>query len=155
MSQTTVTASREIRYWRLRSSPQHYRILDAIQELETDLWEVAKGTDIRPGDRVLIWKVKGKDPMCGLAALGEVVDEKKWLSDADNRYWLDGGKGGGHAWRVRVRYVRPQTPLMWMDGPVGALTKALNIGRAPVAPRIKLSAGEWEAILAAIGGWPA
>ncbi len=104
---------------------------------------------------MLIWKVKGKDPMCGLAALGEVIDEKKWLTDADNEYWLDAGKGGDHAWRVRVRYVRPQTQRMWMDGPVGALTKDLKIGRAPVAPRIELSAAEWEEVLAAIGGWPA
>lgn len=155
MSKPTVTTARERQYWRLLSNPSKYRILDAVRNLDTDLWEVDKNTDIRPGDRVLIWMAKGNQSLCGAVALGEVVEEKEWLTDADNPYWIEPRDGCGYAWRVRVRYVKSKTLPRWLGTPEGEALTALRVGKAPRPRRMNLSRSEWDPVLAAIGVWPA
>ena len=61
-------------YWALAANPKNYRIEDAINELDQDTW-VTKGSNIKKGDLVIIWKTKGTSKNRGIISLGEVISD--------------------------------------------------------------------------------
>ena len=93
------------RYWTLASHPDRYRVVDAVRNLGEDWW-LTGGAGIHAGDRVAIWKYKGRDDRRGIIAFGEVLTDPEMLdlSDDDHTYWID-SEGKAAALRVRVRYV--------------------------------------------------
>lgn len=63
---------RRRRYWVLLADPSHYRIDDAVRELDIDTWTASAG-DLAIGDRAAIWRTQGADAQRGIVALAEVV----------------------------------------------------------------------------------
>jgi uncharacterized caspase-like protein len=75
-------------YWLFQGSPKHYRMLDAIRDLEEIPWPLKRYQNrISVGDEALIW-VAGKNS--GIYALGKIikpVEDFKEVTDID--YWID------------------------------------------------------------------
>src|SRR5258708_4847053 len=81
-------------YWTLQGNPDKYRAEDAVRDKVTDWWKT-NGRRLNVGDRVIIWKAKGrKEPGSrrGVIGFGEVVNAPVRLSKAGDPYWIDPGK---------------------------------------------------------------
>src|SRR5687767_14253298 len=100
-----------VRYWAFQANPRIYRIEDAVRELDQDTW-TTKGSDVAAGDRVMIWKAKGGDPVRGVIALGEVLTDLVRMA-GESAYWVDPAAGRTVEDRVRVRYFRPPGLPLW------------------------------------------
>ena len=91
------------RYWTLAAHPDRYRVVDAVRDLDEEWWLTGRG-DLHAGDRVAIWKYKGRDDYRGIIAFGEVLTDPELRSEPDDdTYWID-ADGQAAALRVRVRY---------------------------------------------------
>src|SRR3954453_928262 len=93
-------------YWALAANPTKYRVEEAVRNSDEDLW-LTKGSKLKPGDRVIIWKCKGRDQRRGVIALGEVLTDPQPLPNPDNPYWGDPAQATQVQERVWVHYVRP------------------------------------------------
>ena len=145
------STGRPVRFWALAADPRVYRIDDAVRELrDPDLW-TTKGRDLRPGDRVVVWRTSGGGGPRGVVALGEVVGPVREVSDADNPYWRT--PDGAVAARVPVRYAVPHgLPLLLGDDGDGP-ARALSVARARGGTVFNVSADEWAALTDAVGGF--
>src|SRR5215469_11038088 len=77
------------RYWTLAADPARYRVVDAVRGLEEDWWLTGRG-DLHAGDRVAIWKYKGRDDYRGILAFGEVLTDPELRDELDDdTYWID------------------------------------------------------------------
>lgn len=142
----------EIRYWAFLADPRLYRIEDAVRELEGDSW-ATKGSAVAVGDRVLIWKAKGNEPVRGIVALGEVLTDPAPLR-GDSEYWVDPSAGRAIEDHVHFRYVRPPGLLLWLDGPQDAILRNLNVSRARGGTVFHVTPEQWASVVEAAGGWP-
>lgn len=101
-------------FWAFLANPSRYKVEDALRELTEDFWAV--GTkEVKTGDRVVIWKAKGRDKRRGIVALGEVLsDPTVCLPEDQKRFWTDAT--ALHAERhVRVRYLLPDKLPFWQE----------------------------------------
>jgi hypothetical protein len=103
------------RYWTLAAHPARYRVVDAVRDLDEDWW-LAGTADLHAGDRVAIWKYKGRDERRGIVAFGEVLTdpEMRGLRDGERAYWTD-PEAKAAARRVRVRYVIKPSESLWLE----------------------------------------
>ena len=136
---------RGIKYWALCANPDKYDIEKAVHELEVDWWGIRE-SDLRPGDRLLIWKTKERGQHRGVIALGEVVGEPEQRADRQNPYWKGAEQARKTQGRIRVRYEVPEGLPIWIDGPRGDLIKDLNVARARGGTVFHVEPGEWAAI---------
>ena len=141
---------RDRRYWTLRARQDLYRVEDAVRELQTDLW-VTRGSDIRAGDRVAIWKLKGRSNTHGVIALGEVLTGPRDLADLDNPFWVDAERATQVEPRVRVRYVLPPNVPLWLPHP---LLDDFNAAKAHGGTVFVIDDSEWRGLMEVVGGWP-
>lgn len=146
------TIRSERRYWALAANPKYYRILDAIRETSTDRW-TTKGKAIREGDRVAIWKYRGRDRERGVVALGEVLTDPEVLADADNPYWQTQLSPDQREERVTVRYVHSARLPLWYDDDARALDH-LTVSRVQGGTVYEITPSQWDELMDAIGGWP-
>ena len=117
-----------IHYWAFLANPLMYRIEDAVRELDVDTW-TTKGSDVAAGDRVLIWKAKGGDPVRGIVALGEVLTDPVPMA-GESPFWVNPASGRAVENRVRIRYVRPSGLPLWLEDPANAILRELSVSRA-------------------------
>jgi hypothetical protein len=141
----------ERQYGALAANPAVYRVLDAVSDLEVDSW-TTKGKDVRAGDRVLIWKYKGRDPYRGIVALGEVLTDPENRYDVENPYWIRPAPQPDE--RVRVRYVRPPGLPLWVGGDVDEVFLDLSVSKAQGGTVFLVTQEQWSAVVRAAGGWP-
>lgn len=146
-------AARPRRYWAFAASPQHYRIEDAVNDLDEDTWSVGK-SDVGRGDSVLLWKYAGGTGTRGVVALGEVLTDPEDITDSKNPYWTSPPPDDDVLRRVRVRYVVPPGLPLWLDDHPELLGN-LSVARATGGSTFKVSPEQWEAVAQAAGGWPA
>lgn len=144
---------RERRYWAFAATPAIYDVEKAVENLATDRW-TTKGRDVRPGDRVVIWKSKGRDAYRGAVALAEVIGEPKIGSDTENPYWVDALDGEKTERRVDVRYVHPPGLPLWLGSDPDGVLARLSVSRATGGTVFNVTEDQWDALLAAVGGWP-
>jgi hypothetical protein len=135
--------------WALCVDPSVYRIEDALSEQAESLW-TTKRSQVRMGDRVLIWRTTGKDGQRGVVALGEVISDAEIRHDAGSPYWIGAGAGATPEPRVLVRYVHaPQLPL-WL-GEHRSLLADLSVARATGGSVFKVTESQWRVVAAAAG----
>ncbi len=148
-------ATRERQFWTLNSNPDGYRIEDAVDEVEFDNW-VTRGSPIRAGDRALIWKTKGSTDTTGVVALAEVVADPAPGPDLHPEYQrVPTPQEEPFDEMVTIRYVRASNLPLWLDGPHRDLLAPLSIVRGNFRRSVyRVEPEEWEAVLAAAGGWP-
>jgi len=140
------------RYWALFANPETYRIDEAVVELAEDLW-VTAGRPIRSGDRLLIWRGRGRGSSRGVVALGKVIAEPQAVSDASNPYWVVAPSSADTKLRVRVRYiVTPRLPLR-LDEHDDVLGQ-LSVSRAKGGTVFNVTEDQWNAVVELAGGWP-
>jgi EVE domain len=143
------------RYWTLAAHPGQYRVVDAVRDREADWW-LTGGRDLHKGDRVAIWKYKGRDDRRGIIAFGEVLTDPQVLemADDDRAYWI-GSDGEGAASRVRVRYViKPPEPLWLEPAPADSVIRQLPVSRAQGGTAHHVTSDQWAQLMALVGGWP-
>jgi hypothetical protein len=143
-------------HWVLASHPGRVRVLDSVLE-QAEEWWLTGGRPLARGDRVAIWKYKGRELRRGVVALGEVLTDPvdMDLSDGSNTYWLNGADPLTlRAPRVRVRYVRaPGLPLWWGHHP-SSVVDDLPVARARGGTAFRVSDEQWRRLVEEAGGWP-
>lgn len=147
-------ARRERRYWAVGADPDRYRVEEAVAVRSTDLW-MSGDKDIRPGDRLAIWKFAGGSGRRGVVSLGEVLDAPRPRDDRGNPYWTDtDDDGAGVRSRVTVRYVRPPRVPLWLGTEGAGWLGRLAIARARGGTIFEINARDWDTLVTAAGGWP-
>jgi hypothetical protein len=151
---TDASTSRK-RYWTLAANPARYRVVDAVRDLEEDSW-LTGGRDLHAGDRVAIWKYKGREDRRGILAFGEVLTNPELRDelDDDHSYWID-PRGKAAAPRVRVRYaIKPAEPL-WLElASADSIIRQLRVSRARGGTAHHVTSDQWAQLMALVGGWP-
>jgi hypothetical protein len=143
--------SRQCQYFAFLTNPNRYRIEDAIRECEVDAWPTG-GTNMQLGDRVIIWKAKGRGEERGIVALGQVVGKPELRTDADNPYWVDPPSDSELKERVNVRYEVPEGLPLWLGGAHDDVLESLSVGRAHGGTVFNVTPEQWSAVVAVIGG---
>jgi hypothetical protein len=143
----------ERRYWAFAASPYVFDIESAVQVLDVDLWPT-RGKDIRAGDRAIIWKYKGPDAIRGIVAFGDVAAEPEVRPDNERRFWVDATQSEVLEERVAVRYIRPPGVPLWLTSNPDDPLRRLSVSRAAGGSVFYVTEAQWEAVLAAVGGWP-
>jgi hypothetical protein len=141
-SLATIT-SRAPRAWAFLAKPDIYRIEDAIRSRNEDTW-VTAGREIHQGDRVIIWKARGKDGRRGVIALGEVITEPMDLDDSANPFWVAAPAPRLES-RVLVRYIIPNALPLWLDEHRDVL-EPLSVSRAHGGTVFKVTPEEWATV---------
>ncbi|MFM7383566.1 MAG: EVE domain-containing protein, partial [Microcystaceae cyanobacterium] len=77
-------------YWLFQGNPKYYRLLEAIQAMDTMPWLVTRyAKEMQTGDGVLVWMA---GPDAGIYAIAEIQEPPKILSELPDRdYWLSHG----------------------------------------------------------------
>jgi len=142
------------RYWGLMCNPEVYRIREAISVLEEDTWVILKG-DPQPGDRLAIWKARGKGTHRGIVALGEVVASPEVIPPQPESlpFWVAGLVNEPER-RIRFRYVVPPREHCWLEDDESGLLDGLSVANAQGNKLYKITLGQWQDLVAAMGGWP-
>jgi hypothetical protein len=148
----TITRTATPGYWALFANPETYRIDDAVRELQEDTW-VTAGRPMRRGDRVVIWRGKGRGARRGVAALGEVVADPSEMGDAANPYWVTPPPAAETKPRVRVRYDVPPGLPLWLDEHDDVLGQ-LSVSRAKGGTVFNLTEEQWDTVVELAGGLP-
>ena len=142
----------ERRYWAFLANPTIYDIEAAVEKFDTDLW-TTKGSDVRAGDRVVIWKARGRDAYRGVVALAEVLSDPQIRLD-DSPCWAKAEDGAVPEERVEVRYVRPPGLPLWLGSDPSGVLASLSVSRGRGRSVFKVSEDQWEGLIALVGGWP-
>ncbi|WP_437297642.1 EVE domain-containing protein [Sorangium sp. So ce426] len=137
--------------WALFASPDTYRVEDAVRDRAIDTWTTA-GRPMKIGDRVLVWRGKGRGGRRGVVAFGEVVEGPRGMPDHENPYWVTPPGPGDVEDRVRVRYVTPPGLPLWFDEHEDVLS-GLSIARERGGTVFNVTPEQWETVVAAAGGW--
>ena len=61
-----------MRFWTLAANPGVFRVENNVREQDRTLWRVGR-SGVARGDRVAMYKYKGRDRHRGVVALGEVL----------------------------------------------------------------------------------
>jgi predicted RNA-binding protein with PUA-like domain len=132
-------------YWLFQGNPKYYRILDAIQNLETLAWRVTRySKEITVGDGVLVWMAGEK---AGIYAIAEVIEPVQTLTELpDKDYWIDLSKAGSKL-HVKIRCIRKLLgqPLRRSELLYDRVLSNLLVIRAP-GINYKVTPEEWQRV---------
>jgi hypothetical protein len=143
--------SRDRKYWALVSVPAVYNIEAGLSETDEHLWTV-KGSDVRRGDRVALWRGL-KDKHRGIVALAEVLsDPENLASPPEYRKFWNVEPSPRPERRVRIRFVRPPKMPLWLDSPGGSVLKELTVARGQ-GTVFHITQDQWQRLLRVLGGW--
>lgn len=137
------------KYWALQVNPKNFDIDNAIKEMRYDHYFVNK-SDVRKGDRVLVWRSKGGSGNRGIVALGEIISDPTSKIERKNRFWLVPPFIGRRAY---LRIVRsPKLPL-WMDKDKSGLLKSLTVASGTQGTVFRVTEKQWKRVVKLAGGW--
>lgn len=141
-------------YWALVANTKRYDIEGAIAELDEDTWTVGR-SNVRTGDRVLIWKAKGRSKHRGIVALGEVLSDpvSRTPPPASRKYCIDVKLITNAARRVIIEYVVPPNAPLWLEDDKSGLLRTLSVARATGGTVFTISSEQWQKLVALLGGW--
>ena len=60
-----------MRFWSLAANPGAFRVEDNVREQDEELWRTNR--NVARGDRVAIYKYKGRESYRGIVSLGQVL----------------------------------------------------------------------------------
>jgi len=144
---------RQRNYWAFLANPKVYNIEKAIREQEEDSWTVPR-SDVRTGDRAIIWKAKGNDLHRGIVALVEILTDPIPAKARNGEYWVDQQKANKQIDRVQVRYLVPSILPLWEDQGDLSILKELSVARATGGTVFHVTPDQWDTIMELVGGWP-
>jgi hypothetical protein len=124
------------------------------------LWRTNR-SEVARGDRVAIYKYKGRDAYRGVLALGEVLTDPVRMSvppgtdpyEPTVRY---GREPAPETMWARIRYVRPPRMPLWAGLGGGSVVDELAVRRAQGGTVHRVTAEQWDRLLEESGqvGWP-
>jgi len=145
-------------HWVLASHPDRFRVLDSVLERDEEWWRTG-GRPLAKGDRVAIWKYKGREAHRGVVGFGEVLTDPVEMEqrDEDDPYWIAGRPDAlpARAPRVRVRYSRPPRLPLWLGETRGSVLGELSVARAQGGTAFRIDDEQWLRLVDEAGGWPA
>ena len=134
-------------YWLFQANPNHYRLLEAIRELEEIPWLVTRyAKEIAVGDGVLVW-MSGEN--AGVYAIAEVIEPPQVLTEIPHlNYWLDPNKFKKNRLHVKIRFIRKLLgqPLRRFELKYDRTLQNLLVIRAPHSTNFKVTPQEWERV---------
>ena len=142
-------------YWAFMANPEIYNIEQALAEATEDNWTVER-SDVQAGDRVAIWKAKGRGRRRGIVAFAEVLTNPRvMLPKSEHMKYYLGDELMSSERRVTVRYVLPPRVPLWISGNDSSkLLEGLSVARASGGTVFKVPPEQWSALVDASGGWP-
>ncbi len=139
------------RYWAFMATPDIYDIELAIKEVEQDTWIVAK-SDVRKGDKAIIWKAKGKEDRRGIVALAEVLSDPQAMNETPQQMkYYKVLEREEPAKRVLIKYSVPPGLPLWLDGDETGLLSSLSVSKATGGTVFKVTPGQWSDLLSLLG----
>lgn len=152
---TTGYPPRPPKEWALCANPNRYRIYEAVNHLETDLWTIGR-SDVREGDRAAIWQTRDKKGQRGVVAFGEIITNPRVCVDSENPYWVDPEDGKTEQARVLVRYSSaPNLPLWVNESPQGEFLCSLSVARSQGGTAFHVTPEQWSRLIDFAGEWSA
>jgi hypothetical protein len=149
-----------VRYWTLAANPGAFRVEDNVREQDVELWRTSR--KVTRGDRVGIYKYKGRDSYRGIVSLGEILTDPQTMDiPAGTDPYEVIGNSYGRPIPVRaewswVRYVRAPGLPLWADLGSGSVVDELPVARAQGGTVHQVTGGQWERLLeeADLTAWP-
>lgn len=139
------------RYWAFCSNPKHYKLQEAVEELQEDIWRT-KEHRVRLGDRVLLWQAKGNGKHRGVVGFGEIVSDPAILSvPREHQRYSVNPDLLRPALRVKVKIVRVPNPPLWLNE-ANAFLADLSVARATGGSIFNLTAEQWHQAFHTAGG---
>jgi MoxR-like ATPase len=125
------------RVWLFQANPKYYDIDSAIRQLASMNWTVSHHVEqIRPGDRVYVWK---SGPSGGLVGVGTILTAPELAADQEGEPFIrDPEKFAGEQVRVRMSIDRVVSPPLYRielkDHPVLGGLGVIQFPRATTYP---------------------
>ncbi len=140
--------------WAILCNPQVYDIERASQELDEDAWTLATGTP-EPGDRLVLWKTKGRSSTRGVVALGEVLAAPEVIPPPPESlpFWIS-EPGDEPKRRIRFRYIRASGVPLWISDDRSGLLESLTVSRAQGSGLFKVTDDQWAELIRLLGALP-
>ncbi|MFM8293847.1 MAG: EVE domain-containing protein [Microcystaceae cyanobacterium] len=134
-------------YWLFQGNPKYYRLLDAIQAMDTMPWLVTRyAGEMQTGDGVLVW-MAGAD--AGIYGIAEIQEPPKILSELPDRdYWLSPGNARLEKPRVQLHFLRKLLgqPLRRQDLKQDPILKDLLVLKAPNSTNFRVTPEQWQRV---------
>ena len=136
-------------YWLFQANPKHYRIFDAIRELDEMPWLVTRYRDkVRPNDGVLIWVAGPNAGVYAIATVLTIPSIGRPADIADLDYWTD---------PIRIRTTKPRTNIRFFRKLLGQplrkhelrfdrTLRDLDVIHTPGSTNFKLTAEQWQRV---------
>lgn len=141
---------RDRHYWAFQANPEKYDILKAVESLELDTW-LTKRSDVRIGDRALIWKSLGRTKERGIVAFAEVLTDPL-MTESGSEFWI-GAPQDNSELRVQIRYVRLPHGAIWANPVTEPILSKLSVSGSQ-GTVFKIPPELWEEVVNLAGGWP-
>lgn len=139
------------RYWAFQANPITYDIERAVVELTTDTW-TTKQSDVRAGDRTLIWKSLGGSSNRGVVAFAEVLTDSAPRPAENTEFWQSSSVQNLEP-RVELRYVvLPHCPI-WLTPITEPVLSRLSVSRGQ-GTVFRVTPEQWKDVVELAGGWP-
>jgi hypothetical protein len=135
----------EPRRWLFQANPEYWDLEKEAPRIGVggeDSWSVSRlGTEMRPGDPVILWK---SGPTAGVYAVAEITQPVAMRPRPEWRQRADGDTAPEPS--VRVRYLRIlDQPLLRADLLDHPVLSQLAVIRAPQGTNFRLTPEEWRA----------
>jgi hypothetical protein len=138
-------ASRQ--YWAFSANPSIYDLVGAVEKLHEEYWTV-KESDVRAGDRAILWKAKGNTATRGIVGFAEVLTDPKEVSltPAQAAFCIAPDLLQP-ARRVKFRMVRGTRLPIWAEN--NLLVQDLSVARATGGSVFRVTPEQWHAVVEA------
>ncbi len=149
-----------MRFWTLAANPGAFRVEDNVREQDEELWRTSR--KVACGDRVGIYKYKGRDNYRGIVSLGEILTDPQAMdipAGTDPYEVIRNSYGRPipvHAEWSWVRYVRAPGLPLWAGLDSGSVVDELAVARAQGGTVHQVTSGQWERLMeeAGLAAWP-
>jgi hypothetical protein len=146
-------AGRPRHYWAFCANPLYYRITDVVQECALDSWNIPR-SDVRAGDRAIIWKAKGRDSKRGVVALADILTDPAVGLDPNRAYWVNPYGMDEPVARVTIHYRVPPSFPLWLSDGAPSVLSSLSVSRATGGSIFAVTPDQWQTLMDFVGGWP-
>lgn len=138
--------------WAILCNPATYDIEAAVEVLDEDTWNLPKG-DAHPGDRLVLWKAKGRGQHRGVVALGEVTAAADVIASQPGSadFWVSEPQLEPKR-RIRLRYIVPPKAPLWLEDDTDGVLGGLSVANAQGNKLYKVTEEQWVRLVEALGG---
>jgi len=143
-----IVSDRISNVWIFQSNPKRFDILNALEELNEDVWGVRRYKDeIKAGDIGIIW-MSGKGS--GIYAISDVVTDPDFMAESKEvaKFWHSDDDKNEIRLRVKWKYTLkfPNNPIFREELKNIPQLKNMSIFRQPQGTNFNVTENEWSII---------